>query len=244
MSDNFSTVLERLPVEGLRERRIDPKLLRWFELGLVLSIAFSHSLIGSIDILLHGRSVLPVQPGMTWTAALVQEMACLLLLAYVLSRRKIRFKDLGLRWSLWDIPKGIGLAVGAYLTYAVSGMILFQIQRHFFPSTTSGVLPRDLYGHMTALTVPFLLLNPFFEELIVRAYLITEVRQLTGSGVLAVAMSTVLQTSYHLYYGWPTALALGFQFLLLSVYYARTRKILPVIITHEMFDLVALLQHW
>lgn len=244
MPDNFSTALEELPVKELRQRKFSPKVLRWFELGLVLSIAFSHSLIGCIDLLQHGRSVLPAKLGATWTAALVREIGCILLLGYVLSRRKLSFKDLGLRWSFWDIPRGIGLTVGAYLIHAVAAIILLLCQRHFFPHANPGILPRDLYGHMSALTLPFLLLNPFFEELIVRAYLMSEVRDLTGSWLLAALLSTGVQTSYHLYYGWTIAMALGFQFLMLSLYYARTRRITPVIFAHEVFDLIALLHPW
>jgi len=56
--------------------------------------------------------------------------------------------------------------------------------------------------------IPFSLLNPFFEELIVRAYLMTEIMDLTGSAMLAIATSVLLQASYHLYYGWFGALAL------------------------------------
>src|SRR5438045_123443 len=38
------------------------------------------------------------------------------------------------------------------------------------------------------------LINPFFEELIVRAYLMTEVKFLTGSATLSIAASVGLQT--------------------------------------------------
>lgn len=44
----------------------------------------------------------------------------------------------------------------------------------------------------------FSLLNPFFEELIVRAFLISETVALSGSATIAVALSVAVQTSYHL----------------------------------------------
>jgi membrane protease YdiL (CAAX protease family) len=86
--------------------------------------------------------------------------------------------------------------------------------------------------------IPFVLLNPIFEELIVRSYLMTEIIDLTGSVTLAVALSLAVQVSYHLYYGWWGALSLAFQFLVFALYYARWRRALPIIIAHGMFDLV------
>jgi membrane protease YdiL (CAAX protease family) len=96
------------------------------------------------------------------------------------------------------------------------------------------------WGHIGYYSLPFLLLNPFFEELIVRAYLMTEIRELTGSATLAVIVSATVQTSYHLYYGWKGALAMGFMFLIFSIYYARKRRITPVILAHAVLDLAAL----
>jgi membrane protease YdiL (CAAX protease family) len=93
-------------------------------------------------------------------------------------------------------------------------------------------------------TVVFQCVNPFFEELIVRAYLITEVRQLTRSSVTAVVCSTALQTGYHLYQGIPLALAAGAMFLLWSVYYAKTNRIMPVILAHFYFDAGATLWYF
>ena len=40
---------------------------------------------------------------------------------------------------------------------------------------------RDFFAHPSVMAIPLALLNPFFEELLVRAYLMTEVMELTGS---------------------------------------------------------------
>lgn len=65
----------------------------------------------------------------------------------------------------------------------------------------------------------------------------TEIRELTGSVILAGAASVVLQTSYHLYYGWATALALGIQFVAFVGYFAIWRRALPLAVAHGLFDL-------
>ena len=86
-------------------------------------------------------------------------------------------------------------------------------------------------------TILFQVLNPFFEELIVRAYVITEIRWLTKSAVSAVIVSSLLQTSYHFYQGVPAALADGATFLVFSIYYARSGRIAPVILAHFYLDM-------
>jgi membrane protease YdiL (CAAX protease family) len=87
-------------------------------------------------------------------------------------------------------------------------------------------------------------LNPLFEELIVRAYRMTEVIELTGCSTLAVALSVGVQFSYQLYYGWVGATSLSFLFLLFALYDARSRRAPPVIVAHGFFDVYALLRLW
>jgi membrane protease YdiL (CAAX protease family) len=57
---------------------------------------------------------------------------------------------------------------------------------------------------------------------------------------LAVVISVALQTSYHLYQGLPAALSHIPAFLLFSLYFVRTRRILPVILAHMFMDIFAL----
>jgi len=66
----------------------------------------------------------------------------------------------------------------------------------------------------------------------------TEVRELTGLVILSAIASLVLQTSYHLYYGWAGALALGIQLVAFVGYFAIWRRALPLAIAHGLFDLV------
>lgn len=72
----------------------------------------------------------------------------------------------------------------------------------------------------------------------------TEVMELTGSSTLAVALSVAVQFSYHLYYGWAGAIFLAFLFLIFSLYYDRTRRALPIIVAHGVFDIYALFRLW
>jgi membrane protease YdiL (CAAX protease family) len=92
------------------------------------------------------------------------------------------------------------------------------------------------------LLIPFVILNAFYEEILVRGYLMTEIIELRSSVVLATFVSIALQTSYHLYYGIVGALSVGGSLAVLALYYAKTRDLMPVIVSHLLWDLMALLR--
>ena len=76
-----------------------------------------------------------------------------------------------------------------------------------------------------------------------RAYVMTEIKELTGSNMMAIVSSVLLQASYHLYYGWIGALSIAFPFFVFvfAIYYARSRRAVPIIFGHAVFDLYGLI---
>jgi membrane protease YdiL (CAAX protease family) len=217
---------------------------RWFEVCLVLLVACGSYILYSLYLLIHGPSTAPQSSNLRWALAIVQEVTALLLLGYVLSRRGLKFADFGLRWSLRDVVVGLLVAAVSYAAYGL-GRTLVQIVYHLvYGSFAKGPNAKDFFPLPSVMAIPWSLLNPFFEELIVRAYLMTEINELTGSSTLAIALSVGVQFSYHLYYGWAGAISLSFVFLALALYYARSRCALPVIVAHGFFDVYALLRLW
>jgi membrane protease YdiL (CAAX protease family) len=75
-----------------------------------------------------------------------------------------------------------------------------------------------------------------FEELIVRAYAMIELEQLTGSRVVAVAVSAGVQGYYHLYQGWRWAIASTAMFLAFSIYFVYAKRAVPIILAHLYID--------
>ena len=236
--NELNSTAEDFPVE-LQSVDTSAKSFRWFELVLVLVLAFGGSFLNSLYLMRTGKAGVPAMSGFRWARGFAQEIPCLLLLWYVLSRRRLSFRNIGLRWSVRDVVSGIGLLFVSYVVYMVGGFIIFSVHHAFFPLGTSGVTAADLSTH-SVLAIPFALINPFFEELIVRAYLMTEVKSLTGSWTVATALSVIIQWSYHLYYGWDGSLSIAFTFLVFSIYFARTRKATPLIVAHGLLDLWAL----
>jgi membrane protease YdiL (CAAX protease family) len=243
MSDTTAIESKAAPILASMGLPSDAKRIRWFEVSLVLLVAFAGAFLSSVYLLNNGPSPGPHISNARWSINIIHEITSLCLLRYVLSRRNLRFRDLGLRWSLRDVGLGVSLAGASYAMYAMGHALTHFLHNAIF-SPARNFTPRDFFGHPAVLFVPFSILNPFFEELIVRAYLMTEVKDLTESSALAVVISVVVQSSYHLYYGWEGAIALSFLFLTFALYYARSRRALPLIVAHGFFDIYALVRLW
>jgi membrane protease YdiL (CAAX protease family) len=147
-------------------------------------------------------------------------------------------------WSIRDAGLGLLLTPASIAVYVV-GSSLVQLTHHWiFGNWTTGHGGREFFTHPSVMLIPFVFLNAFFEELIVRAYLMTEVFDLTRSSLLAVVVSVIVQFSYHLYYGWSGAISVSFLFLAFSLYFVRSRRALPIVVAHGIFDLIALIRLW
>ncbi len=242
MSDPPDTPATTISADARRDVPAGIQHQRWLELCLVLLVAFGGSGLESFYILINAWN-----PGQFFSSArlsigLLKELTALLLLAYVLSRRGLCIRNLGLRWSWKDAGAGlviIFISYGAYiLGSSVVRLMFYRMSWVSGYALTGG----QLFAHPYSLAaISYSLLNPFFEELIVRAYLMTEVSELTGSRALAIVTSVVVQGSYHSYQGLAGAISLSFLFLVFALYYAFSRRALPIILAHGFFDIWALI---
>lgn len=178
-----------------------------------------------------------------WIWGHVRPLTALMLLFYVLRRRNLDFRVLNLWWSGRDLRIGVFLFVAARSAEFVGHLVVRNAFLMVFG--TNGVVhsPLQVFGRFNAAAVPYILLSPVFEELIARAYWMNEVRELTGSAVLAVEASSMMQASHHLYYGWAAALSLWFGFLTFAMYHALWKRALPTIVAHEIWAIFATI-HW
>ena len=211
------------------------------EIVLVCTIAFGGSILVSGHFLFFGYSGQSSFGGsglFGWLYRSLFEASALGLLWYVLLRHGKNFSSLGLSWKWKDIGWSIVLLVGGAIAfYAVYAAIHFSGLPAVSQKTSSIRVADGLFGGgISVVTIVFLCLNPFFEELIVRAYLMTEIKKLTNSTAKAIIASMALQTSYHFYQGVPLALADGALFLIYSIYYAKTNRIAPIILAHLYCD--------
>ena len=234
--------------EGSQTSIRDLSRVSTFELFLVLSVALAGGIFYSFGVLL-GHATIPDGPVISsLTRYAYRMLSCagpLGLLSYVLSRSSRGFQDLGLRWTSRDVAVALPLALGSGLAYRLLVPITF-----WGAERVSGHRPQvhDIgnYGYGTSISMAAVLnevLNGFFEELIIRGYLMTEVRRFTGSVLLAVVCSVAVQVSGHFYQCGPMALAHVGGFMVFAGYYAKTNRILPPILAHIAIDLYALVMY-
>jgi membrane protease YdiL (CAAX protease family) len=212
----------------------------------LLLVVFSLPVISSILIIADIR-----HPGPATSGEIIRQIAYeliglgLLALVLRLQHRKLSCIGFSLSPSLSDIGNSILLFFGAYFVTAVTyGLItILYVQ---FAGHPPAVWNKQsiLFGETAPIaTLLLAFLNPFFEEMLVRGFLITEVAEEFGNSTLAIILSVGLQSSYHLYQGIPSAVALSSSFLLFSLYFVRTRRLLPVVLAHLYLDVFALLNY-
>jgi len=138
-----------------------------------------------------------------------------------------RWSDLLVALGLCGIWIGLHHAYPFVRLYFWSGGVM-DMRAPYNPLMTSQITP---------LLVTAVLVYAAYEEIIVRAYLMTEVIGLTHSRLLAIALSVPLQVSYHSYQG---PFSLGYHmvgFLPAALYFAFFRRATPVVVGHALGNL-------
>src|ERR1700722_3765597 len=218
---------------------------RLFALGLVLFVSFAHYVVSSWYSMIAASPVsyLPQQNQARLMGALVAQVGSLALLWYVLSGQHRDWKSIGWVPEWKDIASGVGLLIGSRFA---SRLILIPIQISYRSYFGHYLAPKSLHGMLefgiSALSIVFVCVNPLFEELTVRGYLMSEILDLGGSGVLAVVLSVAVQMSYHLYQGLEHGIALAVIFFVSSIYFLKTRRVAPVVLAHLCMDVYGLLR--
>lgn len=221
------------------QARLKARRLRLVELVLVLFVAFAMPIYTSLyTLLISGRVFKSIPNGASSVSFILYEVSGLAVLGYVLFRREQRLDTLVRAFSWRDIPASIGLLIAVMIAASVYQLAWRAV---FSTQGALGQSPKLVsVGGISAAVVLFLIVNALFEELIARAFTITEIEFLTGKTSVAVAISVLMQASYHLYQGLASALATGVIFLFFSLYYVRTRRIWPVVLAHMFIDFLAL----
>lgn len=130
-----------------------------------------------------------------------------------------------------------GAALAAII--GVPGLGLYLAARAMGLNTTIAAANLD----QTWWAVPVLVLaaaqNAVLEEIVMVAYLFTRWGQAGWRLPTIIVVSALIRGTYHLYQGFGGGvgnLAMG---LLLGVVYARTRRVMPLVVAHTLLDVVA-----
>ncbi len=216
-----AAAVSALPSELTPEAR----KLRLYEMALVMGVAF---LSPTIHSLLDWWTDAPLFPETAFSglSRIISSIVPLSVLAYVLYRQGRSLRTIGLTAKASDIPWTLAVIF-------CSKLLASSIENLFivYHVTAFKAHPPEWGGFLTWLAV---VPSAAREELIVRAYLMTEVAALSGSMTLAVIASAGFQCFYHLYQGVPAVLLHMGTFFTYAVFYAYTRRATPVILAHAL----------
>jgi membrane protease YdiL (CAAX protease family) len=235
----MSTIQPELAAGVVRAPLAISRRDRWIDLLFVLGIALWQPIFMSTVLVLHIPEPASANANLRVVHGLLFEVAGLAALAYVLWKRRAGAEALTAPTRASDFPIGAALCILALMVSGVVGVMLHSawIVATGHPPAQPNI-PQMMGMQPSVAWLIFLLINPWAEELVVRGFLMTEVTALAGVRT-AVIVSTLVQVSYHLYQGWFNAAGIAVVFLGFSLYYASTRRLLPVVVAHTLMDLMA-----
>lgn len=200
----------------------EPRRLRVCELILVVSAGYMIAAVSSLEDWWTAQGFPEIATDeLYW---ILRDSFAISVLVYVLYRQGRSLKTIGFTTRVSDIFWGLSVWLFSY----VMSEAVFSVLDAYSVSYPEGPVPR----HMGWLTWLAVVPSAAAEELIVRAYLMTEVAELTGRMWIAVLASVGFQTLYHLYQGTPHALVNAGSFFVAALFYASTRRATPVILAH------------
>ena len=147
------------------------------------------------------------------------------------------FRKLGFNFARpgRDLLQGLGLAA----VIGIPSLGLYAAGRTL--GITTAIIPSALDAYWW--TVPVLILSAMrhavVEEVIVVGYLLDRFGKFGWSVPLAIAVSSLLRGSYHLYQGFGPFIGNVVMGVVFAWLYTRTRRVMPLVIAHAVLDIVA-----
>lgn len=187
------------------------------------------------------ESVTPDRPWLDLAyqlAGVTVDIVPALLALYLLSRTATPvFARIGLDFSRPRVDLGGGVLLAAAI--GIPGLGLYLLARSVGFNTD--VIPAALGEHWW--TVPVLILsafkNAFAEEIIVVGYLLLRLDRLGWSPVVAIAASSLLRGTYHLYQGFGGFIGNVIMGVIFALIFRWTGRVGPLVVAHLFIDIVA-----
>jgi uncharacterized protein len=198
------------------------------EFVLVLFIAFSGSILVSIVAILNYRTdaqIVAFNDNHLWSLV-GYELVMAPVIFFVLRHAKWKWSDFHVNYSNRGTLEGIVLAVVAFLVMTVTEYAAGEV--NITPPSASALAVATAS-----------LINPWYEELLVCAYVIEALRKRFGLA-MAVNVSIAIRLTYHLYQGPPAFIVFAIFGLLVTLFYVRTGRLWPVIVAHALLDFAGL----
>lgn len=189
------------------------------EFLVITTICFGYFAVGSVLTLLTGVRIL---------------LECLILVVFfaILFIRGWQARRLGLAFSWKAALAGVPLFIIYLLVYWITATMVLML----FPAAP-GMTLLEISNHAPfALLALFIVVNSFFEELTVTAYVI-EALSREGAGV-AITMSALLRIVYHLHQGPVASVSILPVGLLFGGLYWQRRNVWPLVVAHTIANAI------
>lgn len=210
----------------------------WAETVFVVAVAFGIFIATSLDVALEPPQTPIESSAEDFLVLMAIELMQGLILLWFLRAREWTPEKLGVApIELRDFLHPILLLVTVILVSWGAYYLATAIR----PDLAINNVGLDEEGVPAAIAISFSLVNAAYEEIFVCAYIVAAWR---GTDTwTAIAISSVIRLAYHLYQG-PLAIAMIFPMgVLMAWYFASQRRVLPLILTHAVLDIIAFWQN-
>jgi len=202
-----------------------------FELLLVLGLPTALFLTGSIRSLARPDRALQFNDARIASTLIIEAVLVVLLLP-LLRRRGWRPADVAGAPEPSDVFRGAGLWLVAMASYFVA-WVVFSLAA---PEWAETVRVHHFTGGLsTVMIVGGAVFNPLFEEFLWLGYGVNALASRIGLR-RACVMSVVLRVAVHTYQGVLAFVAILPVSVVWTLYYARTRRLWPVVVAHVILD--------
>lgn len=217
----------------------------WIELGVVLSLFWLPNLVNGLAYYFASplrspfRLPFDLTALLTGSTHLVGAIAAVLFIAWVSGDGLAAFGIRRLPW--WQVLSAtLATFIAIYLVMFSLEWSMHTLVPEFYKSERMAHMtlrPQYDYRSSPALVTVHFAFSSFAEELIMRAYLITRLRELTGKMWIGVFVSTALFAVYHIYQGQTAVVSVFGVGLALAVSFTASRSIWPAALAHWAIDI-------
>ncbi len=227
--------------------KAEERKFRLVDLAMLVLIAFVPDIMISTYMFLSGDHLSANRPsGFQDIFGSVQNLAMIAFMIYLLARQGRKLSDIGCSFSWSDILIAVGLFGAQYLLVAIVNRVA-QYGYYIIIGKLPDISPRNIEfvtQNRSLWAVLPLVIGSAYEELLVRGYVMSEIKYLWGRWDLAVILSVLLQLSYHTYQGMGALILCFATFLVFALYYAKSRRLTPVIMAHVFVNVFSLVYWW
>lgn len=210
-----------------------------------LACALSYPYLMSVMIMADMSFPFTLNQDMWLGISILFELTALGVLWWVLRSQMRSWRSLGLHMSGKFVLHSIGLFIVAYAIYYLTYVSMWY-GAYFLtgmPLTISTQTLTFLQEGTSWIWWVYIFINPWFEELLIHAYAMTELTVYRFATWSITLCSVGIQTGYHLYQGSLFAVLESGLFLVFALYYHRTRQALPIVLAHGYFDIMGFLAY-